>query len=111
VASGTTLVANITLNFAQMAHDPYVVVLNGPDDLSMLDASSPFYLATIVMFGHHSSGGGTLSYAIPLGEKLGAARTDGALRLRVVPLHATMGHHDMGDASPVELVSANVETY
>ena len=112
-SSATTLVANITLNFAQMSHDPYVVVLNGPDDLTMLDAASPFYLATIVMFGHarHS---GALTYAIPLGDKLAttAAGTDGALRLRVVPLHATMGHEGMmGEASPVELLSANVEAY
>jgi tyrosinase len=114
--AGATLVANLTLNFAEMAHDPYVVVLNGPDDLAMVDADSPFYLATIMMFGHHRNCG-TLTYALPLGEKLGAAgssgraSSDGTLRLRVLPLHAAMGHHGMGDASPVELVAVNVEMY
>jgi hypothetical protein len=29
----------------------------------------------------------------------------------VLPLHAAMGHHGMGDASPVELVAVNVEMY
>ena len=116
VSSGTTLVANITLNFAEMSHNPYVVVLNGPDDLSGVDANSPYYLATIIMFGHHRNCG-TLTYALPLGEKLGAAGTnqrsgsDGTLRVRVVPMHAAMGHHGMGEAAPVELVAVNVETY
>lgn len=114
VSSGSTLVANIALSFTAMTHDPYVVVLNGPDDLSEIDASSPFYLATIMMFGHlrHS---GALTYALPLGEKLGAAssaqRGDGIVRIRVVPLHAAMGHVGMGDASTVELLSASVELY
>lgn len=114
VSSGATLVANIALNFTGMAHDPYVVVLNGPDELPMIDAGSPFYLATIMMFGHlrHS---GPLTYALPLGEKLGAAsngqRSDGTLRIRVVPLHAAMGHHGKDDGSAVELLSANVEVY
>ncbi|QNA87625.1 tyrosinase family protein [Massilia sp. Dwa41.01b] len=114
-ASGVTLVANITLNFAGMAHDPYVVVLNGPDDLSNIDATSPFYLATIVMFGHHANCG-ALTYALPLGEKLASSgtsgpRSDGTLRVRVVPLHTAMGHHGMGEASAVELLAVNVEAY
>lgn len=113
-ASATTLVANITLNFAHMDHDPYVVVLNGPDDVTAIDAASPFYLATIVMFGHRGNTG-ALTYAIPLGQKLGAAGADapgdGTLRLRVVPMHATMGHHGMGGGNAVELVAVNVEAY
>jgi tyrosinase len=114
VSSGATLVANIALNFTQMSHDPYVVILNGPDDVSAIDADSPFYLATIMMFGHlrHS---GALTYALPLGAKLGAAsaveRADGMLRIRVVPLHAAMGHDGMGEASTVELLSASVTLY
>lgn len=114
LTSGSTMVANIALNFTEMTHSPYVVVLNGPDDLSTIDASSPFYLATIMMFGHlrHS---GALTYALPLGEKLGGAgtgqRSDGQLRIRVVPLHSAMGHHDMGDAGAVELLSVNVAIY
>jgi tyrosinase len=116
VSSGTTLVANITLNFVEMSHDPYVVVLNGPDDLTGVDAASPFYLGTIIMFGHHRNCG-TLTYALPLGEKLGAAgasqrtSSDGTLRVRVVPMHTAMKHHGMGDAGAVELVAVNVETY
>lgn len=115
VSSGTTLVANISLHFPEMAHDPYMVVLNGPEDLSMVDAASPFYLATIMVFGHHRHSG-ALSYALPLGEKLSAAasagqRSDGILRVRVVPLHTAMGHHGMGDAGAVELLAVNVEAY
>ncbi|HEY0489446.1 MAG TPA: tyrosinase family protein [Telluria sp.] len=114
VSSGVTLVANIALSFTEITHDPYVVILNGPDDVSAIDAGSPFYLATIMMFGHlrHS---GALTYALPLGEKLGAAgtgaRSDGTLRIRVVPLHSALGHHGKGDASAVELLSVNVEVY
>lgn len=113
-SSGVTLVANITLHFAGMAHDPYVVVLNGPDELHSVDADSPYYLATIMMFGHHRNCG-ALTYALPLGEKLANAgtgqRSDGALRLRVLPLHAAMGHHGMGDAGGAELLGVNVEVY
>jgi len=112
--AGTTMVANITLNFQQMSHDPYMVVLNGPDDLTGIDANSPFYLATIVMFGQHRNCG-ALTYALPLGQKLGTAtttqRSDGALRVRVVPLHVAMGHHGMGEAGAVELLAVNVEAY
>jgi hypothetical protein len=58
-----------------------------------------------------------LSYALPLGDKLdqaGAAQAlaaDGALRLRVLPMHAMMGHHGMGMDNPVELLAVSVETY
>jgi len=114
--TGPTLVANITLNFAHMGHDPWVVLLNGPEDPAGLDADSPFYLATIVMFGHHGDCG-ALSYAIPLGDKLApgkparTAAADGTLRLRVLPLHAAMGHHGMGEMDGVELLAVNVESY
>lgn len=114
VSSGATLVANIALTFTEMTHEPYMVVLNGPDDLSSIDASSPFYLGTIMMFGHlrHS---GALTYALPLGEKLrgegGGRYSDGMLRIRVVPMHAAMGHPGMGDAAAVELLSVNVQVY
>jgi len=88
-------------------------VLNGPEDPHGIDAGSPFYLATIVMFGHRGSCG-ALSVALPLGAKLSAARAGGSgdapIRLRVVPMHAMMGHHGMDDAD-VELVAANVEVY
>jgi tyrosinase len=114
VSSGATLVANITLHFHEMAHDPYVVVLNGPEELHEIDASSPFYLGTIMMFGHHRHSG-ALTFALPLGQKLSgpstAQRSDGTLRVRILPLHAAMGHHGMGDASAVELVGVNVEVY
>ncbi|HBI67464.1 MAG TPA: hypothetical protein DDZ22_00120 [Massilia sp.] len=115
VEAGQTVVANITLNFPQACRDPYVVILNGPENPHGIDAGSPFYLATIVMFGHRGSCG-ALSFALPLGAKLSAARgagpasDDTALRLRVVPMHAMMGHHDMDDED-VELVAANVEVY
>jgi tyrosinase len=113
---GTTLVANVTLNFSEMTHDAFVVILNGPDDPSQVEPGSPFYLATITMIGGHGTCG-ALSYALPLGEKLhqgGAAQAlaaDGALRLRVVPMHAMMGHHDMGGENTVELLGVNVESY
>jgi len=121
VSGGAVLVANITLNFPPMAHhQPYVVILNGPDDPSGVDVSSPFYLTTLTMFGHHAHAG-AVTYAVPLGEKLGQARAaqaqaqaaDGALQLRIVPMHATMGHHghDMADMEPAELLAVNVETY
>ena len=115
-AAGATLVANITLNFSGMAHDAYAVILNGPDDPSRVEPGSPFYLATLTMIAGHAMGG-TLSYALPLGEKLNQARAaqspaaDGTLRVRVLPLHAMMGHHDMGGADAVELLAVNVETY
>jgi tyrosinase len=114
--AGTTLVANVTLNFSEMTHDAFVVILNGPDDPSQVEPGSPFYLATITMIGGHGTCG-ALSYALPLGEKLhqgGAAQAlaaDGALRLRVVPMHAMMGHHDMGGENTVELLGVNVESY
>lgn len=113
VAAGQTVVANITLNFPQACRDPYIVILNGPENPHGIDAGSPFYLATIVMFGHRGSCG-ALSFALPLGTKLSGARgagsSDDALRLRVVPMHAMMGHHGMDEAD-VELVAANVEVY
>lgn len=114
-ASGQTMVANITLNFPQLCRDPYAVILNGPEDPSHVDAGSPFYLATIVMFGHRGACG-PLSFALPLGEKLQRARAaqpqsaDGTLRLRVLSLHELMGHHHMA-GEPVELLAASVETY
>jgi len=91
------------------------VISKGPLP-SGLDADSPFYLATIVMFGHHGDCG-ALSYAIPLGDKLApgkparGASADGTLRLRVLPLHAAMGHHGMGGMDGVELLAVNVESY
>ncbi len=113
VAAGQTVVANITLNFPQACRDPYIVILNGPENPHGIDAGSPFYLATIAMFGHRGSCG-ALSFALPLGTKLSGARgagsSDDALRLRVVPMHAMMGHHGMDEAD-VELVAANVEVY
>jgi tyrosinase len=114
-AAGATMIANITLNFPQMTHDAFVVVLNGPDDPSQVEPGSPFYLATITMIGGHGTCG-PLSYALPLGEKLNQARTaqalpaDNALKLRVLPLHGMMGH-DMGGMDAVELLAVNVETY
>ncbi len=112
---GTTLVARITLNFTRMSHDPYIVVLNGTEDPSEVDAASPFYLATIVMFGHHGACG-ALSYSMPLGERLRRQRADGAiadgaLRLRVVPMRSGMGHHGMDDAGAVELLGVEIESY
>lgn len=111
VASGTVLVANITLNFSEHAHQPYVLVLNAPDDLMHADADSPYYLATISMIGRHHGTSGALSYAIPLGEKLRQGPADGAIRLRIVPLHSMDGHHVMGNAHAVELLAVNVESY
>lgn len=118
VAAGQTVVANITLNFPlnfpQACRDPYIVILNGPENPHGIDAGSPYYLATIVMFGHRGSCG-ALSFALPLGAKLSQSRgtgpaSDEALRLRVVPMHAMMGHHGMEEAD-VELLAANVEVY
>jgi tyrosinase len=115
-ATGTTLVANITLNFSEMVHDAFVVILNGPEDPSQIEPGSPFYLAIITMIGGHGACG-ALSYALPLGDKLGQAgaaqalAADGALRLRVLPMHAMMGHHGMGMDNPVELLAVSVETY
>lgn len=115
-SAGTTLVANILLNFSEMVHDAFVVILNGPDDPSQVEPGSPFYLATITMIGGHGACG-ALSYALPLGDKLsqaGAAQAlagDGTLRLRVVPMHAMMGHHGMGGGNAVELLAVSVETY
>ncbi|MGZ5183066.1 MAG: tyrosinase family protein [Ramlibacter sp.] len=114
--AGATLVANVTLNFSEMTHDAFVVILNGPDDPSHVEPGSPFYLATISMIGGHGTCG-ALSYALPLGEKLSQAgmaqamTADGSLRLRVLPLHAMMGHPGMGSDNPVELLAVNVETY
>ncbi|KQQ92480.1 tyrosinase family protein [Massilia sp. Leaf139] len=118
VASGATLVANITLHFHDMAHDPFMVVLDGPEDLSTVDATSPFFLGTIVMFGKHSHSG-PLTFAVPLGDKLSAAgnarRGDAPLRLRVAPMPgaaAAKGHHGTHEAAVgVELVAVNIETY
>lgn len=115
--AGLVLVANIVLNFPQMSHDAYVVILNGPDDPSHIDPSSPFYLATIMMFGHRRACG-SLSFAIPLGDKLRQGEvaqtfsSSGEFRLRVLPLHGMPGHHhgvEMTDA--VELLAVNVEAY
>ena len=114
--AGSTLVANITLNFSERACDAFVVLLNGPDDPSGIEPGSPFYLATITMIGGHGTCG-ALSYALPLADKLGhaanvqALAADGALKLRVLPLHAMMGHHDMAMDNPVELLAVNVESY
>jgi len=113
---GTTLVANLTLHFPQMTHDAWVVVLNGPDDPSGIDADSPFYLATITMFGRGGTCG-ALSFAIPIGTRLKQARDaqalapDNMLRLRVLPLHGTGRHLQMDDGSAVELLAVNVESY
>jgi tyrosinase len=99
-----------------MTHDAFVVILNGPDDPSQVEPGSPFYLATITMIGGHGTCG-ALSYALPLGEKLNQARTaqatatDGALRVRVMPMHSMERHGDMGEAADVELLAVNVETY
>ena len=113
--SGASLVANVTLNFPQLCRDAYVVLLNGPDDPAQVEEGSPFYLATITMFGHRTSG--ALSFALPLGDKLQQSgrmqpmASDGAVRLRVVSMHAMMGHHHMMDEGEVELVGVNIEAY
>jgi len=115
-SAGSTLVANVTLNFSERTCDAFVVLLNGPDDPSQVEPGSPFYLATITMIGGHGTCG-ALSYALPLGDKLGhaanvqALAVDGSLKLRVLPLHAMMGHHDMAMDNPVELLAVNVESY
>jgi tyrosinase len=115
-AAGATLVANVTLNFSGRTCDAFVVILNGPDDPSDVEPGSPFYLATITMIGGHGTCG-ALSYALPLGDKLGQAAnaqalaSDGSLKLRVLPLHAMMGHHGMEMDNPVELLAVNVESY
>jgi tyrosinase len=98
-----------------MVHDAHVVVLNGPDDPGQVDASSPFYLATIMMFGHRGACG-ALTYTLPLGEKLRQASNaqplpaDGTIRLRIVPLQAGH-HHEMGHGEAVELLGVSVEAY
>lgn len=113
--AGATLIANVTLNFTERNCGVFVVLLNGPDDPSQVEPGSPFYLATITMIGGHGTCG-ALSYALPLGDKLAQAANaqamaaDGGLKLRVVPLHAMMGH-DMAMDSPVELLAVNVESY
>lgn len=113
-SSGTTLVANVTLNFPQLCRDPYVVLLNGPEDPSQVEEGSPFYLATITMFGHRGTCG-ALSFALPLADKLQKAGTVGPMsgdgvRLRVVSMHAMMGHHHMEDEG-LELLDVNIEAY
>jgi len=116
-ATGATLVAVLTLNFPQMTHNPFVVTLNGPDDPGQVDTNSPFFLGTIVMFGHHE-GHGELSYALPLGDKLARLRAaramppDGALRLRVAPMKTAESHqHGMDGADAIELLDVRIEAY
>ena len=109
-----TLVANITLKFAEMPHDPFIVILNGPDDPTQVDANSPYYLGTISMFGGHHGHAGALSFAFPLGDRLLPGRpaaADGGLRVRVLPLHAAMGHHGMEGENTVELLGVEIEVY
>lgn len=115
--AGQVLVANVTLNFPLMAHDAWVVILNGPDDPSEVDAASPFYLATIMMFGHRGACG-ALTYTLPLSDKLRRASTaqplppDGTIRLRIVPMGAMPGHHHHhGMGETVELLGVSVEAY
>lgn len=116
---GQVLVANVTLNFPQMSHDAFMVILNGPDDLSHVDASSPHYLATIMMFGHRGAHG-ALTYSLPLSEKLRQLPPgDGKIRLRVVPMCGPdchedghdHQHHDKVHGDAVELVAVSIEAY
>jgi tyrosinase len=118
---GQVLVANVTLNFPQMSHDAYMVILGGPEDLSHVDASSPHYLATIMMFGHRGAHG-ALTYTLPLSEKLrqaGTASADGTIQLRIVPMCGPdchedghdHQHHDTAHGEAVELVAVNVQAY
>jgi tyrosinase len=116
-SASQVLVANVTLNFPLMVHDAYVVVLNGPDDVAQVDAGSPFYLATIMMFGHRGACG-ALTYTLPLTDKLRQASaaqplpSDGTIRLRVLPLAGMPGHHHrMEGAEAVELLAVNMESY
>ena len=117
--AGQVLVANVTLNFPQMSHDAFMVILNGPDDLSHVDASSPHYLATIMMFGHRGAHG-ALTYSLPLSEKLRQLPpADGKIRLRVVPMCGPdcheqghdHQHHDKVHGDAVELVAVSIEAY
>ena len=116
--SGAALVAVLTLNFPDMAHGPFVVSVNGPGDPGQVDTNSPYYLGTIVMFGHHG-GHGEVSYSLPLADKLARLRAaralpaDGALRLRVAPMTGMDGHrHDgMGGGDALELLDARIEAY
>lgn len=113
--TGQVLVAKVTLNFPVMVHDAYVVVLNGPEDAQHVDASSPFYLATIMMFGHRGACG-ALTYTLPLTDKLRQASNaqplpaDGTIRLRIVPMQAEH-HHGMDHGEAVELLGVSVEAY
>jgi tyrosinase len=118
--AGTTLVANVTLNFPQMSHRAFAVLLGGPDDAAQVDPASPFYLATLSMFGHHGACG-ALTYAVPLGAKLDAARklqsttlaasADGTLKLRIMPLPAGGSMAGMEEIGTVELLGVSVESY
>lgn len=119
--SDQVLVANVTLNFPHMAHDAYMVILNGPEDLSQVDASSPHYLATIMMFGHRGTHG-ALTYTLPLSERLrqagvGQSAADSTIQLRIVPMCGPdchdegHGHHDADHGDGVELLAVNVEAY
>lgn len=117
--SGQVLVANVTLNFPQMSHDAYMVILNGPDDLSHVDASSPYYLATIMMFGHRGTHG-ALTYTLPLSDKLRQSMpADGSIQLHIVPMCGPdchehghdHHHHDTAHGEAVELLAVNVQAY
>jgi len=122
--SDQVLVANVTLNFPQMSHDAYMVILGGPDDLSHVDDSSPHYLATIMMFGHRGAHG-TLTYTLPLSDKLRHAGTaqslpaDGTIQIRIVPMCGPdchehghdHHHHDTAHGEAVELVAVSVQAY
>jgi tyrosinase len=85
------LFARITVDLPPQAHDQQLkIVVNGPEDASSVDASSPFHAGVFSMFGQHVMHC-PVTITVPLSAPIAALRSSGALRedqplnIRVVP--------------------------
>jgi tyrosinase len=85
------LFAKVTLDLPPQAHhQQFKIVVNGPEDASSVDLSSPSYAGVFQMFGQHIMHC-PVTITVPLSPPLAALRSSGVLRedqplsIRVVP--------------------------
>lgn len=73
------LVAQITVALPPISHSgDYVVAANLPANTTGIGASSPHFVATLAMFGHHVMHG-PVTFAVPLSETVAALRANNLL--------------------------------
>jgi len=118
-AGAPRLFARITLDPHPLDHSSYRIIVNGPADVSGIDASSPHSVAVFSMFGHHAMHG-PFSILVPISSALATLRqgkrldVDAPIQIRVVPEERPVMKgmkHRHGRAPFAEVVSVVIEAH